>query len=55
MATGAAFKRLIKRAKELRIETADELSYLISDEFADGDYIITGADYEIARKQLKLS
>jgi hypothetical protein len=54
MATTAAFKRLIKRSKELRIETVSELEDLISDEFSD-DELITGADYEIAKIQLKLN
>lgn len=52
--TTPQFKKLIKRAKELGIETSDELQDLIASEFDDENAIITGADYEIARKHLKL-
>jgi hypothetical protein len=48
------FKRLIKRAKEEGVSTDDELRDLIADEFDDEKEPITGADYEIARKQLKI-
>jgi hypothetical protein len=55
MATTPQFKRLIKRAKELQIETVDELTDIIcSNEFSDEQNPITGADFEIAKKQLKL-
>lgn len=53
-ATTPQFQKLIKRAKALQIETADELSDLIASEFDDENAIITGADYEIAKKQLRL-
>jgi len=52
--TTPQFKKLMKRAKSLGIETDDELRDLIADEFDDEEAIITGADYEIARKKLKL-
>jgi len=48
------FKRLIKRAKELGIETVDELDDLIYKEFEDATPHISGADYEIAKKKLRL-
>lgn len=48
------FKRLIKRAKELGIETVDELDDLIYKEFEDASPHISGADYEIAKKKLRL-
>ena len=55
MATTPQFKKLIKKAKELQIETVDELTDLIcSDEFSDERNPITGADFEIAKKQLQL-
>jgi|LakMenE01Jun11ns_1017448.scaffolds.fasta_scaffold8969286_2 hypothetical protein len=47
------YKRLIKRAKEEGISTDSELYDLISDEFPDDQ--ITGADYEEARKVLKIT
>jgi hypothetical protein len=46
------YKRLIKRAKEEGISTDSELYDLISNEFPDDQ--ITGADYEEARKLLKI-
>ena len=49
--TTPQFKKLIKRAKEIGIETFSELDDLIGDEFPED---ITGADYETARKMLKL-
>jgi hypothetical protein len=48
------FKALIKRAKALRIDSADELRDLIADEFDDESKPITGADYEIAKDYLKI-
>lgn len=55
MATTPQFKKLIKRAKELQIESVYELENLIgTDEFSDEETPITGADFEIAKKQLKL-
>jgi len=55
MATTPQFKKLINRAKELQIESVDELTDLLcSDEFSDEQNPITGADFEIAKKQLKL-
>jgi len=48
------YKALIKRAKQLRISTASELRDLIADEFDDESNPITGADYEEAKKQLKI-
>lgn len=48
------YKRLIKRAKELGIETISELGNLIADEFYDAKPFISGADFELAKKQLKL-
>ena len=53
-ATTPQFQKLIKRAKALKIETVSELEDLILDEFNDESKPITGADYEIACKQLKL-
>jgi hypothetical protein len=53
--TTPQFKKLIKRAKQLGIETASELYDLILDEFDDERNPITGADYEIAKKTLKLN
>ena len=52
--TTPQYKRLIKRAKQKRINTAQELYDLIDNEFYDENEPITGADYEIAKKQLKL-
>lgn len=54
MPTSPQYKRLIKRAKELQITTVDELTDLICSEFNDEKQPITGADFEIAKKQLKL-
>lgn len=53
--TTASYKELIKRAKQLGIETVSELEDLISDEFDDENNPITGADFEIAKKQLKVN
>lgn len=50
MATTLEYSKLIKRAKVLKISTVKELENLISNEFEN----ITGADFEIAKKQLKL-
>lgn len=52
--TTPMFKKLIKKAKELGIETADELRDLIADMPSDGYNFISGADYEIAKKRLKI-
>lgn len=54
MATTPQFQALIKRAKSLGIKTVDELYDLVLDEFGDESRPITGADYEIAIKKLKL-
>jgi predicted HTH transcriptional regulator len=51
--TTPQYKRLIKRAKEEGVSTDSELYDLISDEFPDEQ--ITGADYEEARKVLKIT
>lgn len=51
--TTPQYKRLIKRAKEEGVSTDSELYDLISDEFSDDQ--ITGADYEEARKVLKIT
>lgn len=53
--TTSTYKSLIKRAKELGIETISELEDLIFDEFQDETPHISGADFEIAKKQLKLN
>jgi hypothetical protein len=53
--TTPQYKALIKRAKELGIETSGELYDLIVDEFDDESTPITGADFEVAKKQLKLT
>lgn len=53
--TTPQYKKLIKRAKELGIETSGELYDLIVDEFDDESMPITGADFEVAKKQLKLT
>lgn len=53
--TTPTYKALIRRAKVLGIETFSELEDLIADEFGDSSPEITGADYETARKQLKLT
>ena len=53
--TTPQYKALVKRAKELSIETSEELYDLIADEFGDESQPITGADFEIAKKQLRLS
>ena len=53
--TTPTFKSLMKRAKELRIETISELEDLIGDEFAEAEPHISGADFEIAKKKLRLS
>jgi len=52
--TTPTFKRLMKRAKVLRIETVRELEDLIADEFEGADPHISGADFEIAKKKLRL-
>lgn len=52
--TTPTFKKLIKRAKSLGIETVGELDDLIYNEFEDATPHISGADYEIAKKHLKL-
>lgn len=52
--TTPQFKALHKRAKQLGIETSDELQDLINSEFDDETKFISGADYEILRKHLKL-
>jgi hypothetical protein len=52
--TTPQFKALIKKAKQLRISSVDELMDLIDDEFNDEGNPITGADFEIAKKTLKL-
>lgn len=52
--TTPQFKALIKKAKQLRISSVDELMDLIHDEFNDEGNPITGADFEIAKKTLKL-
>ena len=55
METTPTYKRLIKKAKELQITTKDELYDLMcTDEFADATPFLTGADFEIAKKHLKL-
>lgn len=55
MATTPQYQRLIKQAKKLQIESISELEDLIgSDEFSDEQNPITGADFETAKKQLKL-
>jgi hypothetical protein len=48
------FKALMKRAKALGIETVSELEDLISNEFDESEPYITGADFEIAKKKLRL-
>jgi hypothetical protein len=53
--TTPTFKRLIKMAKSNGIETVDELDDLIQDEFSDAEPFISGADYEIAKKKLRLT
>jgi hypothetical protein len=53
--TTPIFKRLLKRAKEEGVATISELDDLISDEFDDAEPHISGADYEIAKKKLKLT
>jgi len=53
--TTPQYKQLLKRAKELGIETSEELYDLISDEFYDENSPITGADFEEAKKKLKLT
>ena len=53
--TTPTYKALIKRAKALGIETVDELEDLIADEFEDAEPHISGADFEVAKKQLRLS
>jgi len=55
MATTSQFQGLIKKAKEQRITTVSELEDLIYADFNDESRPITGADYEIAIKQLKLT
>jgi len=55
MAVTKQYAKLIKRAKELRLETIDELYDLILDEFDDESQPITGGDFECAKKALKLS
>lgn len=54
MATTPQYQALIKKAKELKIETIDDLYDLILDKFNDERNPITGADFEIAKKKLKL-
>ena len=54
MATTPQFQRLIKRSKEFQIEYIDELIDLICTEFDDEINPITGADFEIAKKHLRL-
>lgn len=49
------YRKLISRAKELGLETVEELDDLILDEFDDENNPITGADYETAKKELKLT
>jgi len=44
----------MKRAKALGIETVSELEDLISNEFDESEPYITGADFEIAKKKLRL-
>lgn len=53
--TTPQYKALVKRAKELGIETSEELYDLIADEFWYEDSPITGADFEEAKKQLRLT
>lgn len=49
------FKRLLKKAKALRIDNAQDLQDLIADEFSsDGEDAITGSDYESAKMILKI-
>lgn len=48
------YRKLISRAKELGLETVEELDDLILDEFDNENNPITGADYETAKKELKL-
>lgn len=52
--TTPQFKKLIQRAKQLRIDTIKELEELIGDEFDDTKNPITGADFEVAKKILRL-
>lgn len=52
--TTPQFQELIKKAREMKIETVDELTDLICDKFSDEKRPITGADFEIAKKTLKL-
>ena len=55
MATTPTYKKLIKKAKDQRISTADELYDLLFDpEISEATPPITGSDYETAKKQLKL-
>jgi len=54
MATTPQYQMLIKRAKSLGITTVSEFDTLILDEFNDERNPITGADYEIGIKTLKL-
>ena len=53
--TTPQFKRLIKRARQEDVTTVEELDDLINTEFTDESQPITGADYEIAKKMLKIS
>ena len=52
--TTPTFKALMKRAKALGIETVSELEDLIGDEFDGAEPHISGADFEIAKKKLRL-
>ena len=53
--TTPTFKKLIKKAKAIGIETVGELEDLLyDDEFANASPHISGADFEIAKKHLKL-
>ena len=54
MATTPQYQALIKKAKEMKITKISELDGLILDKFNDERKPITGADYEIAKKHLKL-
>ena len=52
--TTPQYKKLLSRAKSLKIKTMQELEDLISDEFYDENAPITGADFEEAKKALKI-
>jgi hypothetical protein len=52
--TTTQFQALIKEAKKEGVKTSSELYDLILEKFSDESKPITGADYETAKKMLKI-